>query len=132
MAQRTVQPDWWRSIVLPYLAYLFAWLAADLLAYFWRFGWDDLPGFNGAPIPVIIPITQAVALAALFSWAGGRSLRVRDILGMVIVTGVLTSAVRYWVPINQPRSLLALQILLGAVFLLVTRLALSKVATAER
>jgi hypothetical protein len=102
-----------------YLGYLAAWVVADLLAYFVRFG-------QGVPYRNVLSLiaVQAASLIGLFLWKNGHRVSVGDLIGVAFVGTLACVAVSFWSAAEMSRMWLGLQFIFAVGALLVAHEAL--------
>jgi Na+/melibiose symporter-like transporter len=106
-----------------YLGYLAAWVIADVLAWFVRFG-------VSAPDRELMPIlaVQAGALIGLFLWKDGHRVRKGDLVAVVVGATFVCVVASFLVVGDVSRLLLTLQLAFGIGALLAARRAMSWMA----
>jgi TctA family transporter len=103
-----------------YLGYMAAWVVADILAWFARFG-VSTPGRYVYPFLAV----HAASLMGLFLWKNGHRVSVGDLIAVAFVGTLACLGVSFWSQAEMSRLWLVLQLLFGIGALLAAHQVLS-------
>jgi hypothetical protein len=102
-----------------YLGYLAAWVVADFLAWFARFG--VITPDRELMMPILA--VQVASLIGLFLWKAGRRASVGDLMAVAFVGTLACVGVAFWSQAQFSRMFLGLQFIFAVGTLLVAHLA---------